>query len=381
MAWTHFPVARGQRLTAAMLNELRDAALERSITVPDAAFSGMGRTTLSNWLASLLSGIKDAAENVYHLPNGYVDEFSDVWRLTAGATNLSATPLPRKNIFELALGVGITDWRHDLISGYRITEEGLNDIYSVLRVFKYIDAPSEWKKLRLPGIPAAGFTYGGNSRGRRNWDASSCAAAMLLMSSAPFSDDAGASSIYSSHGIAVCLSTYVRPFSVSLVDAGQTQGCPTIHSVLRSASDEVYFLCFLCGYRYRSDHPFSTPTKYDLNRLLNHCVRLASSYDESDTYLETVAAGSSVLVTPYPAREDGLGHRIMAMSSGSFADDIFWINHPESDSVTDIGLCDIRTSEYPYVAEITGMRSNGGLIGKDYFYSFGRPSGLTYPNA
>jgi len=380
MAWEHFPVERGQRLTAAMLNELRDAALERGITVPDPAFSEMGRTTLSNWLASLLSGIKDAAENVYHLPDGYVDEFSDVWRLTAGATNLSATPLPRKNIFELALGDGITDWRHDLISGYRITEEGLNDIYSVLRVFTYIDAPSEWRKPIFPETPKFGFTYGGNSRSRRNWDASTCAAAIRLMYSEPFSDNFYESSIYMSD-IAVCLATSVNPFSVSLVEAWQTQGCPTIHSVLRLASDEVYFLCFLCGYRYRTNHPFAPSTRYDLNRLLNHCVRLASSYDESDTYLETVAAGSSVLVTPYPAREDGLGHRIMAMSSGSFADDIFWINHPESDSVTDIGLCDIRTSEYPYVGERTGMRSNGGLIGKDYFYSFGRPSGLTYPNA
>ena len=129
MAWEHFPVARGQRLTAAMLNELRDAAQERELTVPAAVAAGDSTNTVSTFLSGLRTAIRNSLSQWYHITWTSESSFS-VKALTAGASSAET-----KNVFELALGPGITNWRGSVNSG-RLTAEVLNDIYRVLDVLR-----------------------------------------------------------------------------------------------------------------------------------------------------------------------------------------------------------------------------------------------------
>lgn len=124
MAWEHFPVSTGDRISAAMLNELRTAAIERGCTVPSALSSGQSLRDAKAFLDSLRSGI-EAMVAAYHL----VSTGPTFKRFTTGATTGDY-----KNIFETAFSD--TGWRDATISG-RITARMLNDIYLVLRKMSY----------------------------------------------------------------------------------------------------------------------------------------------------------------------------------------------------------------------------------------------------
>jgi len=128
MAWEHFPVVRGQRLTAAMLNELRYAAAERSIPVPAAIARGAGQSEMAGFLGTLMTNIKNGAGlfgywQYWNSPSDFQWVYYHGSRATGGGW---------KNIFEAALGEGVTDWRHSISRGRRISAEALNDIYLVL---------------------------------------------------------------------------------------------------------------------------------------------------------------------------------------------------------------------------------------------------------
>lgn len=133
MAWEHFPVARGQRLTADMLNELAIAWNERGGSV--GSFTRGQR--IKNAVSTFLSGLRTAIWNSLRI--GYSYWYHITWTsesnfsfklITSGASSAET-----QNVFELALGPGITNWRGDVYSD-RLTAEVLNDIYRVLDVLR-----------------------------------------------------------------------------------------------------------------------------------------------------------------------------------------------------------------------------------------------------
>jgi len=169
MAWTHFPVARGQRLTAAMLNELRDAIVERGGSI--ASFSTGQRFTS-------IQALRDACFSIgktWYWIESYTGETShSIHRLTTGATNPSSFPYPDKNIFELAFGDGSTSWRNH--GGQHLYAEDLNDIYRVLNVMR---------------VYGASYTTGISNGSMRSLSGtySTCSAALTAIDNAVWSQD------------------------------------------------------------------------------------------------------------------------------------------------------------------------------------------------
>jgi len=146
MAWEHFPVERGQRLTAAMLNELRDAAQERGLTVPAAFAAGDSTNGVSGFITILRWRIETSVQNGWWW---WVESWTDpvtwsIWKLSLAETDASAFP-PLKNVFEAAFGAGHTDWRKEGTNPLEAQE--LNDIYLVLKKLKFIPA------VEISGVP------------------------------------------------------------------------------------------------------------------------------------------------------------------------------------------------------------------------------------
>jgi len=140
MAWEHFPVERGQRLTADMLNELRDAIVERGGSI--ASFSTGQRFTS---IQALRNACFSSGKTWYWIESYTGETSHSIHRLTTGATNPSSFPYPDKNIFELAFGDDSTSWRNH--GGQHLYAEDLNDIYRVLNVMRvhgasYTDGPA-----------------------------------------------------------------------------------------------------------------------------------------------------------------------------------------------------------------------------------------------
>ena len=129
MAWEHFPVARGQRLTADMLNELAIAWNERGGSVGLFTRGQRIKNAVSTFLSGLRTAIRNSLSQWYHITRTSESSFS-VKALTADASSAET-----QNVFELALGPGITNWRGSVNSG-RLTAEVLNDIYRVLDVLR-----------------------------------------------------------------------------------------------------------------------------------------------------------------------------------------------------------------------------------------------------
>ena len=137
MAWEHFPVARGQRLTADMLNELAIAWNERGGSVGLFTRGQRIKNAVSTFLSGLRTAIRNSLSQWYHITWTSERNFS-LKRMTAGASSAET-----QNVFELALGPGITNWRGSVNSGL-LTAEVLNDIYRVLDVLR-IKAMSDVK--------------------------------------------------------------------------------------------------------------------------------------------------------------------------------------------------------------------------------------------
>lgn len=102
MAWQYFPVARGQMLTADMLNELRTAHNERGLAIGTIPWArGQSVRTLANFLGYLRTQITTNVGSY-----GYWDG-SDFWTFTTDRTNAW---FKLKNIFEYVFGAGVTNW-------------------------------------------------------------------------------------------------------------------------------------------------------------------------------------------------------------------------------------------------------------------------------
>jgi len=173
MAWEHFPVARGQRLTAAMLNELRDAAQERGLTVPAAVAAGDSANAVSGFILSLRQQIETSVQNGWWW---WVESWTDpvtwsIWKLSLAETNASAFP-PLKNVFEAAFGAGHADWRREGTNPLEAQE--LNDIYLVLKTLKFIPVT---ESAVIP-LPARERSVG--------YDYTTCSAALTALDAAPF---------------------------------------------------------------------------------------------------------------------------------------------------------------------------------------------------
>jgi hypothetical protein len=128
MAWEHFPVQSGQRLTAAMLNELRYAAQERGL--PSSGLlaepqSGWSETRAAAWLSDLrtcISGTTSTGNN-----------FAD---LTWTSSSDASAPLYTMSSF-LTKVFGQAAWPHPLSRGTRISADALNDIYDALNELRF----------------------------------------------------------------------------------------------------------------------------------------------------------------------------------------------------------------------------------------------------
>ena len=178
MAWEHFPVERGQRLTAAMLNELSDAAKERKLPHPKFKAGHRASLNVTDFIDWLQYRIKTSVQDGRWW---WVESWTDpvtwsIWKLSLDETDASASP-PLKNVFEAAFGAGHTDWR----KRRRVEEIGLleaqelNDIYLVLKILKYIPA------VNITGITQPSY------RRRSVSGYATCSAAMTALDSATFS--------------------------------------------------------------------------------------------------------------------------------------------------------------------------------------------------
>jgi hypothetical protein len=125
-------VKPGQLITADMLNELRYAAAERSIAVPAAMERGKSRASAMSFLSTLMANVRQ-----YSYSFGYWDHYASPTDFRWIGYTYYASTADRKNIFEDALGTGITDWRYTASAGKRITADLLNDTYRVLDRLRY----------------------------------------------------------------------------------------------------------------------------------------------------------------------------------------------------------------------------------------------------
>jgi hypothetical protein len=131
MAWAYFPVERGYGTTEDRLNELRYAAAERSIAVPAALSRGQSSSKIISFVGSLMTNIKNASTGF-----GYWDHYNSASDFRWVNYWNSATSGDLKNIFEAALGAGVTDWRHSIARGDPTREDVLNDVYLVLDKYR-----------------------------------------------------------------------------------------------------------------------------------------------------------------------------------------------------------------------------------------------------
>lgn len=114
-----------------MLNEIRTACIERGLTGIPAALTQYDLATgMAAWASTVRARI-EAAVSSYIWVDSYTayDSFS-AYLLTTGATGSDNYWTGQKNIFELAFGDSIADWRHEGTSPLLADE--LNDIYLVL---------------------------------------------------------------------------------------------------------------------------------------------------------------------------------------------------------------------------------------------------------
>jgi hypothetical protein len=176
MAWIHFPVERGRRITDEMLNELRDACVERGIRtyLPAALQTGnsasLGR--LSSWLGSLQMAIEASFAIPGPIPNQFpgwfwLDHYSGIqdysfaglWFKESDSDPGLSSYIPVRSVIDLALGTsGLSTWRTPYGGpSTPVTAEGLNDIYRVLNVMRYKPAYTTWYLAYLAAQSAATY--------------------------------------------------------------------------------------------------------------------------------------------------------------------------------------------------------------------------------
>lgn len=277
MSWTIFPVERGQRITAAMLNELRDACDERGITVPSAFVAGHSTRSVGTALASLMANIKTSVGNgtgSWYWLQSYTDIYTwSQYQLTTGSTTST-----KKNVFELAFGTSDTDWRQSAASGHVCTADLLNDIYSVLRVLKTLIVAS-----------TSGDLY---KNDRASASESSCAASLTSLDSASFS---------SFNGLLQCLVDNVGIHDVELITSFSVaswayRGLNRKTFSLAQAADAVYVGGQIRSGRYYHASAFSNPeTATALAREIPFELRGGtdsppSNWTDAQTYGDSVAS-------------------------------------------------------------------------------------------
>jgi len=165
MAWVHFPLSSGDRVTAAAINELRTAILERQHVCDE--WSPFDEVSAGDRVqASVLSAMRGKIDAIidandpwwlvssYESPTSY--SLKTLTRYSSSSTN--------RNVFQEAFGTGDTDWRHSFLSGGRLSVAAANDLYRVLdclrtRKLTHGESPDEQRRRRKIGnniTPQAG---------------------------------------------------------------------------------------------------------------------------------------------------------------------------------------------------------------------------------
>ena len=143
MAWERLPVEAGRLIRVEDAQDVWHAIIERAHVVGGNVWTTISAIEQPNsenygrgaYWASLQGAINSLIDSgLFYWVESYTDARThSIWKLVASDTDSGTIP-KQKNVFELAIGSGVTTWRHAFAKGKLPRAEAANDLRLVLNV-------------------------------------------------------------------------------------------------------------------------------------------------------------------------------------------------------------------------------------------------------